>query len=107
MIAGTIEPLDWYDVENCTIQLKIDDGEYAEVATVITDPENEDNWVIDDGNERLLGTYSFEVPFTPGSVCYLKYIDNSDGTYLVGDAFSIESLTTTTNNISCAIMVGI
>ncbi len=93
MIIGATEPLDWYDAENCSIQLQVDGGAWSDVATVITDINDEENWTIDDsGNDRLLGTYNFVVPNTPGAVCYLKYIDNSDSSELLSDAFEIQEL---------------
>jgi hypothetical protein len=93
MIIGTTFLFQWYDTEDCTIELSRDGGSTWETiaANVIT---------TDDGSVPLVGSYSWVVTGPESSNCVTRFTDNGDastllsGTFLITQAVLAKSTTT-------------
>lgn len=82
MIIGTTYLFQWYDIEDCTIELSRDGGDTWETiaSNVITS---------DDGSVPLVGSYSWVVTGPESSNCVTKFTDNSDSSELLSGTFLI------------------
>lgn len=86
MIIGQKYTFEWYDIADCTIRLSRDgrDNWTTIQANVITD-------LSEDVNPTGKCEYEWTITGPASADCYIKFIDNSDTSELIGDQFKIVS----------------
>jgi len=95
MNIGDIYTFRWYDIEDCTLMLSRDGGGSWETlaSNVIT---------TNDESVPLEGYYVWTVTGPSSSNCVAKFIDNSDGTELLGDTFVVGDESSSSGGLSSA-----
>ncbi len=90
MIVGQKYTFQWKDIEDCTIMLSRNGKVDWEVvqANVITD-------LLYPVDPDTICEYEWTITGPASADCYVKFIDNSDASELVGDQFEIEAYTCT------------
>jgi len=93
MYIGRKYTFRWVDIEDCTILLSRDGGEnYDETIA--------ENVITEEVGEEINGSYEWTVTEPVAESCFVKFIDNSDDTELIGEEFEIKENTRTTAIIS-------
>lgn len=86
MVIGKKYLFEWFDISDCTLQISRDNGVTWNtiISNVITDLSEEIN-------PSGYCSYSWDIVGPASIQCYIKFIDNSDSTELIGEQFSIIS----------------